>query len=309
VRRIAAAASSLKLTAILIVYLTIACLVATLLPQGAGPQLYYARFPAPLAAILLFLGYEHFFRSAIFLAPLGLFFLNLAACSIRRLEREISGAIPRRYGPDLIHFGLILLFIGALLSSADRESGVAQLAVGDRIELPGAAVLSLVAFTSEKYVDGRPKEWTSTVEIRRDGDLAIASFPIRVNHPLTYRGISIYQMSHGIEDTLLVRAPEGGEKALGPGEEMDTASGKLEVAEVGADEARVDFTGSGGKREERVKAGDGIGGFAILGIRPIEVSGLLMVRDRFFALVAAALAFMVAGLGLSFARAFKEALG
>ena len=230
-KRIFRALASTRLAAVLIGYLALGCVLATLVPEGPGP-------------LALGLG---FFSSALFLVPVGLFFLNLLACSLARLARVLKAPPPRRHGPDLLHLGLLVFVVAAVLSGAYREGGLAKLAVGDAAQLPGGEILSLLGFSTERYSDGRPKEWTSEIRVERGGEVLVADYPLRVNHPLSVAGITVYQASHE------TRAVPGADSS-------------------GATQA----------------------------LRRQDVSGLLVVRDSFFGLVLASLAFIVLGLALTF---------
>jgi cytochrome c biogenesis protein len=179
-KRIFRALASTRLAAFLIGYLALGCALATVVPAGLGPA---ALGPG-------------FFRSAFFSVPVGLFFLNLLACSAARLARVLGSPTPRRHGPDILHLGLLVFLVAAVLSGAYREGGLAKLAVGDAVELPGGEVLRLLGFTTERYGDGRPKEWTSEVRVERGGEILVADYPLRVNHPLSVEGLTVYQASH-----------------------------------------------------------------------------------------------------------------
>jgi cytochrome c biogenesis protein ResB len=168
------ALTSMRLAVVLIAWLFVGCVTATLVP---GP------------------GFSDYFDSILFLLPVALFFMNLAACSLRRFLRARRAPAPRRHGPDILHAGLLLLLVAAALSATQRRGGVANLSVGDAIELPGGARVTLVGLSSEKYDDGRPKDWTSLLRVERDGRTLIEAFPLRVNHPLSIGGVKLYQAS------------------------------------------------------------------------------------------------------------------
>lgn len=101
---------SIKLAIVLIVVIGAGSILATLLPQGASSRAY--------------------FGSALFLVPVALFFLNLSACTISRLRRELGKKTRRRHGPDILHLGLLLLIIGGIITSTARKEGLVMLAAG-----------------------------------------------------------------------------------------------------------------------------------------------------------------------------------
>ena len=57
--------------------------------------------------------------------------------------------------------------------------------------------MRLDQFSVSFYSSGAPKEFKSTVTIL-EGDRQVLTESIRVNHPLTYKGISFYQSSYGV---------------------------------------------------------------------------------------------------------------
>jgi len=80
--------SSVKLAIVLIILLVAASVVGTLIPQGRDMAEYasrYGRMGAPLVKLQL----TNVFRSVWFLAVLGLFGLNIAACTLTRLGAKV----------------------------------------------------------------------------------------------------------------------------------------------------------------------------------------------------------------------------
>lgn len=164
--------TSVRLAIALIAYLAIAGVVATL---------------APL---------EGLSGSAFFIVPAFLFFANLSACTVKRLVREIGKKGGRRHGPDVLHVGLMVLFLGGVWSFAGHRQGVVALAPGDGVGLPDGSVMILDDFRFERYPDGRPRDWVSVVSIEKDGEPVESGIEIRVNDPLRYGGLSYYQSSY-----------------------------------------------------------------------------------------------------------------
>jgi cytochrome c biogenesis protein len=67
------------------------------------------------------------------------------------------------------------------------------------------------------YSTGAPKEFKSAVTLR-EGDRDVRSESIRVNHPLSYKGISFYQSSYGVagveKAVLAIQAKNSGKEYL-----------------------------------------------------------------------------------------------
>ena len=73
-----------------------------------------------------------------------------------RLAGRLQRKARRRFGPDLIHVGLLVLILGALLSTWGRREGTFYLGLGDSIDLPWATACKLLEYVDQRYEDGRP---------------------------------------------------------------------------------------------------------------------------------------------------------
>ncbi len=156
--------TSIKLAITLIAVIGVGSLLATVVPQGKFSGTY--------------------FGSALFLVPLVLFFLNLGACTVDRLRRELRKKTRHRHGPDILHVGLLVLILGGFLTAAARKEGMVMLAPGESVDLPGGEILRLVRFEEERYPDGRIKGWTSIVDVEKNGTSIHAGQSVKVNIPL-----------------------------------------------------------------------------------------------------------------------------
>lgn len=109
-------------------------------------------------------------------------------------------------GVYIVHLSVLVLLLGALVGSIwgfegyiripeNEEGNIVSLRRSEeKIELDFSIFLK--DFNVSFYRDGRPKEFLSEVEIRENGK-AVKKGSIRVNHPLHYRGISIFQSNYG----------------------------------------------------------------------------------------------------------------
>lgn len=299
---------SVKLASGLIAYLAAAAVLATLIPQGREDAFYRDAVPGLAAELLLQSGFTRFFTSLAFLLPAFLFFANLAACSVDRFLREIRREGRRRHGPDVLHLGLLVLVVGAVLSFSGRKEGRVSLSEGDRVEMPGGRVLVLADFSCLAYPDGRPREWTSTVDVERGGRTEVRLFPIRVNHPLRLDRMSVYQVSHATVRLLALKDPSGEESLLAQGEEAAHGGVSLYymAPEQGTGRAVVRLTRASGAEVLRAAPGQDLGGFLVTGFRDVDVTGLQAVVDPGYPVVLAALALVVAGVFLTLARRIGE---
>ncbi len=180
-RRLVALITSTRLAIVTLVYIALTSMVATLVPRDR------------LFAVL---GPAGFFSSPAFIIPVFIFFANLSACTARRFVRQIRMRHGRRFGPDILHVGLMLLVLGSLWSVATRQEGSVMLTIGTGARLPDGSILRLDDFRFERYPDGRPRDWVSVVSIEKDGVVRVDHRDLRVNTPLRYAGLTIYQASY-----------------------------------------------------------------------------------------------------------------
>lgn len=109
------------------------------------------------------------------------------------------------WGFPLIHVAIIIILIGGLIGVfwgfrghvqirvGDKSSNFGLLSTGEIRELPFTIMVD--GFTLTKYPTGEPKEFRSDVRlVASDGHELKGS--ILVNHPLTFKGISLYQSDY-----------------------------------------------------------------------------------------------------------------
>jgi cytochrome c biogenesis protein len=298
---------SVRLAIVLLLVLTALSILATLVPQGQQPAYYFHNYPPLLARLITGLGYSSFFKSWLFFIPCALFFVNLAVCTVDRLAGRLKRKARRRYGPDLVHVGLLVLIVGALFTATGRQEGTFFLGRGDSIDLPMGYSLRLVDYSYHQYEDGRPKDWISTVEARRGESLLEASYPIEVNRPLRLRGMKIYQSSFKREDTALLRDQSGQLEALQSGKHFQWEESILFFSGIDAGQAVFErWQGRTFAEELRRGASQPIGPYTIVELSSRDLTGLKAVKDPGFAPVLAALALVTAGLALTFIQKRKD---
>jgi cytochrome c biogenesis protein ResB len=293
---------SVKLAVVLIAWLAATGILSTLVPQGREPGFYLEVYHGLAGRLILASGFSRFFTSVLFLVPAGLFFVNLGVCTVDRFLREVRRPSRRRHGPDILHVGLLVLVVGAVLSFAGRQTGFVRLAKGDGVEMPGGRLLVLDDFSYTTYDDGRPRDWTSTVRVAREGRDEVPPFPIRVNHPLRLGRMSIYQVSHSVETLLAVTDPAGRDHLLAEGEEATHGGATLffmaRPQEGGQVVVRVQSAGDA--EVLRLSAGDSAGGFSVQGLRDVDITGLEAVIDPGYPVVLAGLGLILVGLAVTF---------
>jgi cytochrome c biogenesis protein len=112
-----------------------------------------------------------------------------------------------RLGFYCIHISILVILLGAMIGSFYGFRGYMNITEGesvDRVFLrsgqqaqPLGFKVKLDQFSVSFYPTGAPQEFKSTVTIL-EGSQRVLTAPIRVNEPLTYKGISLYQSSYGV---------------------------------------------------------------------------------------------------------------
>jgi cytochrome c biogenesis protein len=123
-----------------------------------------------------------------------------------------QGAILERgkvaqYGVLVIHGSILLVLLGSLIGLRFGYKGSLALSVGESkdaitsgdsgaVHRPLGFTVKCVDFRVDFYENGQPKEFVSSLEASEDNRI-VAKKDIRVNDPLTYKGISFYQATYG----------------------------------------------------------------------------------------------------------------
>jgi cytochrome c biogenesis protein len=292
---------SVKLAVTLILVIAVLSLLSTLIPQSQEPAFYFHRYPAPLARLIVALGFHNFFKSMLFLVPCVLFFINLGVCAVDRLVGRWRRKARSRYGPDLIHIGLLVLVVGALLTTWGRWEKTFYLGKGDPEQLPLGYTLKLLDYRYDQYPDGRPKDWVSTVQVERQGTPVISSYPIEVNRPLRLPRLKVYQASFSREDTALLRDPQGELAEINNGQYFEWQQAILFFAGIENDKAVFErWEGHSRIAVYDLSPSEAIGDYTIVELSSRELTGLKAVKDPGFIPVIVALAIVAAGLALTF---------
>jgi cytochrome c biogenesis protein ResB len=292
---------------VLILIIAALSIVSTLIPQGKDAAFYFHSYGAFWAQVILSLDFHDFFRSLLFLIPVGLFFINLSVCAIDRLVSRERRKARRRHGPDLIHIGLLLLIIAAMFSVFGRIESFVYMGEGDEIQLKGQYLIRLVDYEYEEYEDGRPKDWISTVEVRRDGELLIPSFPIEVNKPLRIGRIRVYQTSFAREDRALLRDEDGILRQISSGQGFEVEGGVVVFRGIEGKTAVFERWEQHSRRAiYQAGIGETIGEYTLEDLDSRDVTGLNAVKDPGFIPVVVALIIVAAGLTLTLIQKRKD---
>lgn len=312
--RVFDALRSLKLATALIALLGLLAAIGGLIPQGSALDPNTARYPGLIGTLIEKLSFNTMFTSPLFLISSALFALNLTLCSFHRFVGQLS--LPRKlrhHGPDILHIGLIILILGGTWSARLQNSTSFSLNIGSETSLSGGEMLRLEDFTFERYPDGRPKVWDSRISIDANGETVISDYSLRVNHPLRYKGYTLYQSGYAETPMLeLTRTNWAVPELLIQGERLSTEDGfVLFMAINPATEASTIsyvFLVESKKGRKVIKAslGEAIGPFTILGSKHHLSSSIKVKRDPAYPVVLAGLILAALGSIISYIRKLLE---
>ena len=113
-----------------------------------------------------------------------------------------------RAGPILVHTGLIILLIGSSYGNFTRNSSEEYLIPNESLDLINDVSkeklsLKLKKLNIQREDDGLPKQFTSTLEIYSNKSNEKVKKQTQVNHPLRYKGLTIYQADWAISNIIL----------------------------------------------------------------------------------------------------------
>jgi len=236
--------------------------------------------------------------------------MNLATCAAHRFVTRLRAGVPKRFGPDVIHLGLLILAAGGFLTLRGRGEDLFFLKAGDRVGLPSGRELILESSREERYEDGRPKGWYSRVAVTEHGAV-ITEHTIQVNRPLSVGGLRVYQDSYRREAFATLRDGGGRTYTLLQGESFEAGDSVLLFRGFegggGSGGAALFEKWRGGARLDvlRRAKGEKVEGYLLVETAIRDLTGLRVVRDPGAALVIPALILV----GFGTALAFYQKLG
>jgi cytochrome c biogenesis protein len=220
--------SSLKLTIPLLIVLAALSVMGTLITQNASEHEYLQRYSETTYTILKVLGLFDMYHSWWFVGVLILLAINLITCSWKRLpgvwqqvRKAKSGYA--RLGTYLTHLSVLLILVGGLIGALWGFKGYVQILEGEVVEgiflnnpqetiKPFGFQVRCDAFRVEFYADGSPREYVSTLTFLEGERVVLDHVPLRVNHPISYRGLNFYQASYGLRVSPIVEVRANGGK-------------------------------------------------------------------------------------------------
>lgn len=143
--------------------------------------------------------YKNWTASVFFLFPLLLFFINLFSCTLLRIRDKKSWKHLSQAGPDLIHFGILIILVCGILNPFLKQEKQITVQAGDSILLAERKPLEISSLDFQTYDDGRPRDWL--VYLKIDGDERV----LRVNHPLQIGKVRMFLQSYQSLPTISAR--------------------------------------------------------------------------------------------------------
>ncbi len=273
--------TSLKTAVILLVLIAFFAVPATFIPQNRSVDEYEGMYGSKAADLIVTLMLHRFFRSPIFLLPVAGFFINLSACTIKRIIKQFN-AKRRNFAPDILHVGLLVLIFAAVLSAAGRKTETITMAEGEAVRLDGGYTIALRDFQMHRYPDGRSKDYISYVQVSTEDRLLHQSYPLEVNHPLRLGSLRIYQSSYYRQAVLELEGPEGAVYRMVSGRPVRLGEGSYVVEGLTEEEdggRSALIAEQEGGRKLRLSRGDVFFGLTVISVEIEEYSGLKLVRD------------------------------
>ena len=240
-----------------------------------------------------------------------------------------------RFGPLLVHAGLVVLMVGAAWGSLAGQRLEQFLAPGRELELlnpRGNSQLTLVLdrFVIQRDPAGRPEQFTSSLTLRTpaasspsggapNSDPAaqpqrVEKAEISVNHPLRTRGITLYQADWALAaiEVQLGRSPvlplplqpfpQLGEQVWGLVLPTRPDGSEPVLLSLSSEEGPVEVYGPDGSLLGRIVPGGepvDIRGLPVRVVSVLPASGILLKRDPGVPLVYTGFAIALLGGGLS----------
>ena len=99
----------------------------------------------------------------------------------------------RRFGPDILHAGLLLVILGGGVSAVTRQEAAAYAYPGEAFQLPDGSLIIIDSVAKDTYDDGRPLQWTTSGRIELPGRMDAVPFSCSVNSPFRIRTYTMYQ--------------------------------------------------------------------------------------------------------------------
>lgn len=188
-------------------------LLGSLVPQGLPADAYLDRYGELLGRLFLIFGVDDIFRTRGFIVVGAILFLQLTACTWRRLQLFHRGMRLWVAGSVLLHVGLMIFLASVGISLWWGRTVLVDAPEGKSIPMTDQGFpfdLRLEKFAIEYYADQRSvRQYRSEISLLKGGTV-LHRGSLEVNEPLAFEGVKVFQMSYGwlVEGTVR-RLPDG----------------------------------------------------------------------------------------------------
>ena len=113
-----------------------------------------------------------------------------------------------KFGPIVVHIGLIILLIGSAYGNFSSQSKEQYLRLGESLDLINESSNSRVTiklnnFLIERESDGKPKQFISNLDFVSEEPKLNEIKTTEVNHPIRFKGLTIYQADWSVSNIII----------------------------------------------------------------------------------------------------------
>jgi cytochrome c biogenesis protein len=299
--------TSIKLAVVLFIIITVTIIVASFIPQNQEPVFYLKKYGELVGNIILIFQFNRFFISLIFLSSLVVITMNLAVCMLDRFIGRMKRKAKKRFGPDIIHLGLLLLIISGVYTLLSRQETTVYLTEGEEVEVLENYMLRLNRLEFLTHENGRPRDWISTVDLIKKEKLEKQNFPIEVNRPLEFKNVKIYQSDFSRQLTLELLDANTNPLFMKQGMYFDYSSHTYHFVNIVESKAVIGlYQGEALIGYLAKEPGDFIGPYILSKMIVKDLTGLKVVKDPSIVFILISLLIITSGLGLTYIQKLRE---
>jgi len=186
---------SLRITFILLLVLAAVSILGTVIIQGQNTAFYFKNYGTVFAKGFLFINADNLYDGWFYQSILFLLGINLLICTINSFNLVLLKN-KKKLALFFIHFSILLIFTGSIVSKVLKYSEHMTLLPGQTIELEKVkAKIIFNQFDIEYYPQMKqPKAYTSKITLL-ENNVNVQEYQIKVNHPFKYKGYAFYQSS------------------------------------------------------------------------------------------------------------------
>ena len=208
--------SSMKFAIASLLFLGIASVAGTLLPQGEAKAFYLERYGQTLGSVITTAGIDRTYTTLWYILSAGLLSISLLLCVVKNTG-PLAALVKKQgmkrslapLGSWLLHAGMLILIVFFALSSALSFQGTIYNVPGTVTHVHGTDLsVAIHDYQIETREDGTVESYVSTVEILGSDDGVLKEGEIRVNHPMTVDGYQFTQSSWGYAVDAAVKRDE-----------------------------------------------------------------------------------------------------